>query len=501
MAGDPLIDTILQIWSRRKWWLVAGVLLAITASASLIFSLPNLYRGATTILLGQDDIAGTLVGEGAGSPLDQRLHVIRQELLSREQLLELIDRFDLYDGLRQAVPAEALLERMRSDIHISQSTTSQMSQQRGQSAPMEVRIGYQGWSAQQVADVANALAEIYREKYEGIRFGQASRTTEFLREQLEDVERRMVDQELQINAFRSENLGQLPQQEGMNLATLERLNSDLRLIGERQIQLLNRPVVPTVGEFRAVVGTAGDSRLDLLRQEQLVMSARYNAQHPGMIRLRDEIAQLEKQAEDPQVQGEAPQEITVAVEMQRLREEESRLRGAITSLQRRLQLSPGIDQALTQMSNAYNAIREEHLALLRRYQDARLAQSLELQQTQQFQVLEVAMPPDLASAPNRLRLMVGALILTVGGIAAMVFVAEQLGQTFHSAQELRAFSAVPVLASIRRIHTTNENVERGILTVTIAVLYVLGLLALAFFVHTNALTAKGLVWLAAGAYV
>ncbi len=496
-----MIETTLQIWSRRKWWLMAGVLLAISTSASLIFSLPNLYRGSTTILLGQDDIAGTFVGEGATSQLEQRLHVIRQELLSREQLLALIDRFDLYDGLRQAVPADALLERMRNDIHISQSTTSQMSQQRGQSAPMEVRIGYQGWSAQQVADVANALAEIYREKYEGIRFGQASRTTEFLREQLMDVESRMVAQELQINSFRSENLGQLPQQEGMNLATLERLNSDLRLIGERQIQLLNRPSSNTAGEFRAVVGTAGESRLDLLRQEQLVMSARYNAQHPGMIRLREEIAQLQRQAKDPDASSDEPPEITVAVEQQRLREEETRLRAAITSLQSRLQLSPGIDQALTQMSNSYNAIREEHLALLRRYQDARLALSLEQQQTQQFQVLEAALPPDMASAPNRLRLMAMAVILSVGGLVALVFVVEQLGQTFHSAHDLRSFSAVPVLASLPRIHTSNENVERGILTVTTAVLFVLGLLALSYFIHSNALTAKGLVWLTAGAYV
>ncbi|MDO9318365.1 MAG: hypothetical protein Q7V56_09210 [Gammaproteobacteria bacterium] len=493
-----MIDNMLQIWSRRKWWLLAGFLLAATTSASLIFALPNLYRGSTTVLLGQDAIVGAFIAEGTTNQLDQRLHVIRQELLSREQLLGLINRFDLYDGLRQAVSAEELLDRMRRDIHISQSTTSQVSLQRGQSAPMEVRIGYQGWSAEEVAEISNALAEMYREKYEGIRFGQASRTTDFLREQLNDVEARLRSQELEINVFRNENLGQLPQQEGMNLASLERLNTDLRLNGERQIQLLNRPSQNPAGEFRAVVGTAGESRLDLLHRELTVMSARYNQQHPGMIRLQDEIRQLEQMAVASEDLGDAVPVISVTEEHRQLREEEARLRASIASLQQRLQLSPEIDQALTQMSNSYNAIREEHLLLLRRYQDARLAQSLESQQTQQFQVLEAALPPDLAAAPNRIQLMAMALMLTIGGLVALVFVAEQLGQTFHTANDLRAFSSVPVIASIHHFYTSGERVKRGIITMGVVSLYVLVLLALAFFMYSNGQTAKGLVWLVAG---
>lgn len=496
-----MIENILQIWARRKWWLLAGFLLAVATSASLIFALPNLYRSSTTVLLGQDAIEGAFIAEGRANQLDQRLHVIQQELLSREQLLSLIEKFDLYQGLRQAVPTEEVLDRMRKDIHISQATTSQVSLQRGQSAPMQVRIGYQGWSAQQVADIANALADIYRQKYEAIRIGQVSRTTDFLRAQLDEVEQRMNAQELQISTFRNDNLGQLPQQEGMNLATLERLNSDLRLNGERQIQLLNRPSQNSAGEFGSVVGTAGESRLEVLERELTVMSARYNERHPGIIRLKDEIRQLKKEETDSEDQGTVNPGVSVVEEHARLREEESRLRAAITSLQRRLQLSPEIDQALTQMSNSYNAIREEHLILLRRYQDARLAQSLESQQTQQFQVLETALPPDLAAAPNRLRLMAMAIMLTVAGLAAVVFVVEQMSQTFHSTNDLRNFSSLPVIATIYRVYTPSEGLKRGLITLTVLIVYVLTVLGLAYFMYTNAQTAKGLVWLAAGSYV
>lgn len=490
-----MLQNLIDIGMRRKWWILGGFIYLFATCASLIYALPDLYRGSTTVLLGQDAITDSIVGPGNTGQLEQRLHVIRQELLGREQLMDLISRFDLYDGFRQQVPAETLLQRMRNDIRISQSTTSQASVQRGQSAPMQVQISYQGWSPEQVADVSNALADIYREKYEGIRIGQASRTTEFLRSQLDDVDRRLQEQEAQITTFRSDNLGQLPQQEGLNLATLERLNSDLRLNGERQIQHQNRRSEILAGEFRAVTGVAGESRLELLRRELSAMSARYSERHPGIIRLQEEIRLLDQQAGQA---GEAGGSDNPTEEIEDLRTEERSLRAAIASLQRRLQLSPEIDQQLTQMTNAYNATREQHLALQRRFQEARLAQSLESQQTQQFQVLEFALPPDFASDPNRLRLLVVAFVLCAGATLAAIFMLEQFAGTFYNAGDLRAFSSIPVIAGIRHIHTRGERARSVAIATIMLTIYVLVLAVTVSFFYSNGLTAKGLVWMVAG---
>lgn len=493
-----MLDNILHIWSRRKWWLLAGFLLAITTSASLIYALPDLYRGSTTVLIGQDAIAGSFVTSDNGNRLDQRLHMIRQDLLSRDQLLVLIGQHDLYPELRESVPTEALLARMRNDIHLSQSTTSQVSLQRGLSAPMEVRISYQGWSAEQAAEITNALADIYRERYENIRFDQASKTTEFLRVQLEGVEQRMIAQENDIDAFRNKHLGQLPQQESMNLATLERLNSDLRLNRERQVLLLNRRSEAQASGFGAVVSVAGESRLDRLQRELIVMGARYNESHPGIIRLRREIRSLQAETIESEGFTDRVPEISVGEEIRRLDSEETSLRNAIDSLLQRLQTTPEIGQTLSQMSNAYNTIREEHLALQRRYQEARLAESLESQQTQQFQVLERALPPDFASAPNRPRLLIMVVVLTLGALAALTFIAEQLDQSFYSTRDVRTFTSVPVITSLRRIRSTGETVRRALTAMTILVIFTISVLLLSAFAYSSGQTAKGLVWIVAG---
>lgn len=505
-----MITYFIQIWSRRKWLLLSALLLSASGSVSLIMALPDLYRSSTTILLGQDAIAGSFVSSGTNSQLDQRLHVIRQELLSRDQLMTLIERFDLYSELRLLVPVEPLLARMRKDILISQSTTSAVSMQRGQPAPMEVRISYQGWSPEQVADVTNALAETYREKYENIRFGQANRTTEFLREQLDEVEARLQTREQQINEFRAANLGQLPEQENLNLASLERLNTDLRLNEERQIQLMNRRNEIQSSVFGTVAGVTGETRLDMLRREMSVMQSRFNVSHPGMIRLQEEIRSLERslsQADpadmSPGESNTAPssasyQSSTVPEELRRLRNEENSIRSSITAIQKRLQLTPEVDQTLSQLSNAYNTIREEYLALQRRYQDARLAQSLESQQTQQFQVLEMARPADYAFGPDRFRLLIMAILLTIGGLAGLAFFAEQFNHTFRQPADLRSFTSVPVLTTISHMNTRLERFGQTIKAIAFVVVLATVTIGMSTYLYDKGQTAKGIVWLVVG---
>jgi len=63
------------------------------------------------------------------------------------------------------------------------------------------------------------------------------------------------------------------------------------------------------------------------------------------------------------------------------------------------------------------------------------------------------MPSRIPAAPNRLRLFIVSLVLSVGLAGGALLVAEMLDTSFHSVTELREFSIVPVLVSIPRIVT------------------------------------------------
>src|SRR5258708_31551760 len=70
--------------------------------------------------------------------------------------------------------------------------------------------------------------------------GQAEKTGEFLKTQLDDARRELDAYDRRQNDFKLSHIGELPQQVEANLASLERLNTQLRLNGESQIRLLDR---------------------------------------------------------------------------------------------------------------------------------------------------------------------------------------------------------------------------------------------------------------------
>src|SRR5439155_23713724 len=69
---------------------------------------------------------------------------------------------------------------------------------------------------------------------------QAGRTAGCLETQLGDVKKQLDDQERHASQFRLAHIGELPQQVDANLASLERLNTKLRLNGEQQLRAMER---------------------------------------------------------------------------------------------------------------------------------------------------------------------------------------------------------------------------------------------------------------------
>ena len=113
------------------------------------------------------------------------------------------------------------------------------------------------------------------------------------------------------------------------------------------------------------------------------------------------------------------------------------------------------------MSRDYNTTKERYETLLKRYEEAQLAASLEQgQKVGQFRILDAAIPPREAAAPNRPRLVAIGLALAIGLAVGAVLLSERLDTAFHSIEDLRAFVAVPTLFSIPLIATAAERRRR-----------------------------------------
>src|SRR5206468_11791159 len=104
--------------------------------------------------------------------------------------------------------------------------------------------------------------------------------------------------------------------------------------------------------------------------------------------------------------------------------------------ERRVENAPKRQQEFQELSSGSDAIKERYESLMKRYEEAQLAENLEQgRKMEQFRVLDPAIPPRDPAAPNRVRLFIMGFIVAIGLAAAAVYAAEKVNTSFHSIED------------------------------------------------------------------
>jgi polysaccharide chain length determinant protein (PEP-CTERM system associated) len=504
--SSPL-DTLSAIWSRRKWLALVAFAAPMAVGLSLIAFVPNVYRSAATVLVDRQQVPESFVRSTVTSALEIRLHTISQEVLSRARLETLISRFDLYADLRKEASPEVVIERMRKDIKLELKSA----ELRGlREATVAFTISYQGHDPERVALVTNTLASFYIEENLKARERQATGTAEFLKVQLTETKRRLDEQEQRVSGFKRRHLGELPQQMETNLGTLDRLHMQLRQnadgqtrAGERRqaisSQLAELETLASSQAYQpfgpAVPGLALPMpelrepavRLAQKKEELARLRSQFSERYPDVAQVAAEVAVLEREVAAAEARLKIPPEPETTAsaspaparptatsmtpyvlrlkeslseaqtDLKVLKTEEAHLRSEIAAYQARVENVPRREQEFKELSRDYESTRELYNSLLKRYEEAQLAESMEQRQKgEQFRVLDAAVANAIPAAPNRLRLFLLTLTSAIALAVGLVLAVERHDTSFHDIDELRAFSTVPVLSSIPKIVTRTD---------------------------------------------
>src|SRR5436305_12582067 len=88
-------DLALQAWRRRKW-LALTVFAAVSCAATTVaLSLPNLYSATAAVIVERQEISEAFVRPSVTAELETRLQTIREAVMSRGQLADVIQRLNL----------------------------------------------------------------------------------------------------------------------------------------------------------------------------------------------------------------------------------------------------------------------------------------------------------------------------------------------------------------------------------------------------------------------
>ncbi len=473
LMGAPMRQTKFEspfhvIW-RGKWLALFVAAALLTAIVTYVSTLQNVYKAEATVLVERSQFNGV---EGDAR---NRLLVLTQRILSYDRLAELIERFALYPDLRDLVPLEDIVARMRGEIHLRPQETIQ---RRGKRSVTAFSLSYQGKDPIKIADVTNTITDFYIEENVKDREKQAYGRTQFLQVQLEKLLEQLEAQEQAISAFKEQHIDELPEQQGAILATVERLNDQLRLnsgklaqANERRATLTQQLEDSSKAKPEApVVLTSTQLRLQELYQRLQQLLIDYSEKYPDVIQVRAEIATLERQqmglpaagddgankvpTQPPQVDNVKLQLKEVKAAIKALTTEEQNLQLSIDHYRSRVEAVPRVERQLQRLQRNYDATEERYLSLQQQYDEAKMVQTIERSEKgERFEVLVPATPPKAPIAPKRRQFYLAGLAMSLALGAGIVFLRDKTDSSFHVVEDLRAFSPVPVLVSLPHIET------------------------------------------------
>jgi len=469
------------------WLIVVGV----------SWVLPTKYQSETLILVEQQKVPEHYVEPNIAVDLQQRLQSMSEQILSRTRLMGIIDKFHLY-GLDPSHPiVQGTVERMRKDISIDlvRANSDQIT---------AFKVSYSADSPVVAQQVTAELTSLFIEENLHNRQQMSEDTTNFLETQLDGARKNLEQQELRLREFKSKYLGQLPEQTAGNVQILSGLQNRLQNAndalnqGEQQKLYLQSLLTQyramrqsgsgdSVKSSQSVTSSSTATQLQQLKSQLAELKAKYTAKHPDVVRLEQEIAELEKpSAPAGQLQGEKvpPSSETAAgtsdeiqagapmlqvasqlkateLEVANRKAEIKSIEADIDSYQMKLNLAPAREQELAAITRDHEQSRAYYESLLAKRNQSEMATNLEKrQQGEQFRMIDPPSLPQRPYFPNRPLFsaagVVFGLFLGIGSIVLREFVSPKI----YGEEELAAVVTNSSLVLVPAVRTPSETRSR-----------------------------------------
>ena len=127
-ADDSLAVRILDILRRRRLLALATFCAVLAAAVSFAIYLPDIYQGQALVLIERPvDENIVRATDSAPGELESRLHIIKQEILSRDRAAGADQPLPSLSALMSKGAIDDGLNQMRSDVEVNPSGPEQVS--------------------------------------------------------------------------------------------------------------------------------------------------------------------------------------------------------------------------------------------------------------------------------------------------------------------------------------------------------------------------------------
>jgi uncharacterized protein involved in exopolysaccharide biosynthesis len=407
--------------ARRRflYFLVPFLLIAPVGSAAVMW-LPAIYLSEGKILVESARIPTELVRPTVTTRAGERIQLIEQRLLARDNILAVMDKFKLFSDRRSTMSTTELTDLMRQRTNIqAQEIGAARSPDK---VTMSFTVGFEYESPETAMQVANEFITLILNEDVRNRTSRAGETTRFLAREVKRLQAELSVIDGQINDFR---------------------RSQAETPGAAHQAAMDR--------YRALVDRT-NTEIAGLKAERLAKANRTSWNNPDVQAIQRKIASLESSIASPPAQQVLEREADIGLEP--LIKQQAALLESLSAASEKL--------AAAQLGEALE--RDQY--------------------AERLEVLEQPTRPQQPIKPKRLKLLalvLGLAVLAGGGLA---FLTEALDSTVRSRGDLARLVGTHLIVSIPVVESQRDRAWRKLrLVLTLGGLCVLAaaLTTLAFY--------------------
>lgn len=292
---------------RRKLRLIIPAVIIVSVSLVVAAVMPAVYRSTGTVLIEEPEVPREFIRSTITSFAAERLQIIEQRVMTTQNLISIINKFKLYTNERKRRPINEIASQFRKQIEMKLVSAEVIDPRSGQSrkAVIAFNLSFEDEDRRVAQQVANELVSLYLNENLRIRRERAAETTEFLAEEAERLGKQVGELEAKMADFKRKYSGQLPEQLGLNLSALSRVQSQMT-DSERRLQALEERRIVLQGQLsqldpqgtRVVDGEtvlSPPERLKALQTRLISMRGIYGPKHPDVIKMEREVEVLKKE--------------------------------------------------------------------------------------------------------------------------------------------------------------------------------------------------------------
>lgn len=427
------------MWQRR-WLIALPSALGLAAGVAAAYLIPPQYRSEATLIIETQQLPTDVVASPVDDLIDQRIARVRERVLSRPDLIQLIRSLNLYPEDSNK-PLSSIIERMRKATHIAPIDANVTG---GGNSTIAFSISYdypEPFPAQQVVQqYVNSFLDLDAKT----RSESAAGAAAFLGDQAAQLQKQINAIEGQVTSIKSAKGGMLAladqQTTGNPALDAARIDGDIAELQAENARLASMPNPNT-----------DDADVRAAEAALRVARARYSDTHPDVIAAEQQLeaakaaAGKRPAAANPnllQIQGNNAKIAT-------LRQAKALVLSEGASTRALQAQAPAVAEQVSQLEQRAQQLREQYAVISSKLQTAQVANRMESENKgERLSVGDPPTTPDEPFWPNRKLLIAGGLVAGIGLGLALSLLIELLFRPVRGTDAVRQITGRPPLVVI-----------------------------------------------------